>query len=49
LRKDSYRDAKSVMSFVDGHVAFIRIYWDGLGPPTSYEPISGYDYDWDGE
>jgi len=49
LRKEPYRDAKSVMSFVDGHVAFIKIYWDGVSPPTNYEPIPGYDYDWDGE
>ena len=49
LRKDSYRDAKNVMSFVDGHVAFIKIYWDGVSPPTVYEPVPGYDYDWDGE
>jgi prepilin-type processing-associated H-X9-DG protein len=49
LRKEPYRDAKSVMSFVDGHVAFIKIYWDGVAPPTTYEPVPGYDYDWDGE
>jgi prepilin-type N-terminal cleavage/methylation domain-containing protein len=49
LRKESYRDAKNVMSFVDGHVAFIKIYWNGVSPPTGYEPIPGYDYDWDGE
>jgi prepilin-type N-terminal cleavage/methylation domain-containing protein len=44
-----YRDAKNVMSFVDGHVSWIKIYWDGVLYPHMYEPISGYDYDWDGE
>ena len=49
LKKEPYRDARSVLSFVDGHVAFIKIYWDGASPPTTYEPVPGYDYDWDGE
>jgi len=49
LRKEPYRDARSVMSFVDAHVAFIKIYWNGVAPPTAYEPTPGYDYDWDGE
>jgi len=49
VRKGAYADAKNVLSFVDGHVAFIKIYWNGVGPPTAYQPIAGYDYSWDGE
>jgi prepilin-type N-terminal cleavage/methylation domain-containing protein len=45
-----FRDPQNVMSFVDGHVAFVRIYWNGVagldGFPFFYEPPSGYDYKW---
>jgi prepilin-type N-terminal cleavage/methylation domain-containing protein len=51
FKKETYRDAKSVVSFVDGHVGFTKIYWDGLpgSQPRNYEPVGAYDYDWDGE
>ena len=51
LRKGTYPDAKSVLSFVDGHVASTKIYWDGVAgsQPRNYEPIGPYDYNWDGE
>ncbi len=44
-------NAKNVLSFVDGHVSFTKIYWDGVADsnPASYEPPVGYDYSWDGE
>jgi prepilin-type N-terminal cleavage/methylation domain-containing protein len=44
-------DAKAVLGFIDGHVAYSRIYWNGVSDsnPESYEPPAGYDYDWDGE
>lgn len=44
-------DAKDVLSFVDGHAAFARIYWNGVADsdPCNYEPPGGYDYTWDGE
>jgi len=48
-----FADARSVMSFVDGHVEFIRIYWNGVagadGFPFFYEPPPGYDYKWSGD
>jgi prepilin-type N-terminal cleavage/methylation domain-containing protein len=46
-----YSDAKNVLSFVDGHAGFIKIYWDGVSDsdPCAYEPPAGYDYNWDGE
>jgi hypothetical protein len=37
------------MTFVDKHIAFIKIYWNLVSLPTRYEPGLGYDYDWDGE
>jgi len=43
-------DTKNVLSFVDSHVAFTRIYWDGIpgSKPCDYEPPADYNYNWDG-
>ena len=42
--------ARSVVSFVDGHVAYTPIFWNGiLGKtdlPMFYDPPSSYDYQW---
>jgi len=41
-------NAKNMVGFVDGHVAYIPIYWDeddGL-PACYYDPPVGYDYKW---
>jgi prepilin-type N-terminal cleavage/methylation domain-containing protein len=48
---EAYPDARNVLGFVDGHVSFSRIFWDGVtdSNPSSYEPPAGYDYSWDGE
>jgi len=51
-RKQPYQfnNAMNVMSFVDGHVNYIRIYWDGTngfdGISGFYNPPAGYDYTW---
>jgi prepilin-type processing-associated H-X9-DG protein len=39
-----YCDAKSVVGFVDGHVSFIPIYFDGYNAAYTQDPISSYDY-----
>jgi hypothetical protein len=39
-----YRDARSVVGFVDGHVADIKIYYDGFNAAFTRDPIPGYDY-----
>jgi len=46
-----YPDAKNVLGFVDGHVNFVEIYWDGVADsdPCNYEPPAGFDYNWSGE
>jgi hypothetical protein len=51
LVKEAYPDAKAVLSFADAHVAFVKIYWDGVpgSQPRNYEPPAKYDYNWDGE
>ena len=47
-----FPDARNVMSFVNGHVSYIEIYWNevkGLdGCPALYEPPVGYEYKWSG-
>lgn len=46
-----YPNAKNLLSFVDAHAGFTKIYWDGIADsdPAAYEPPAGYDYNWDGE
>lgn len=43
-------NARSMVSFADGHVNYIPIYWDGyLGKtdsPMCYDPPEGYNYRW---
>ncbi len=51
-----FNDAKNVVSFVDGHVSYIKIYWDstrlpggGLSFAMTYNPPAGYEYQWSGD
>lgn len=43
-------DARAVAGFVDSHVSYIKIYWNGSGGvenfPFRYEPPAGYEYKW---
>jgi prepilin-type processing-associated H-X9-DG protein len=45
-----FDDAKNMVSFVDGHVSYIKIWWGGNNPPGSlalhHDPPAGYDYKW---
>jgi prepilin-type N-terminal cleavage/methylation domain-containing protein/prepilin-type processing-associated H-X9-DG protein len=50
-----FNDAKNMVSFVDGHVSYIKVYWDstplpggGLTFALAYDPPAGYDYQWSG-
>jgi prepilin-type N-terminal cleavage/methylation domain-containing protein/prepilin-type processing-associated H-X9-DG protein len=47
-----FNNAMSMVSFVDGHVSYIRIYWETSWPPRScagdYNPPAGYEYQWSG-
>lgn len=50
-----FNDAKNVVSFVDGHVNYINIYWNtntangSYGMAMLYDPPAGYDYKWSGD
>jgi prepilin-type N-terminal cleavage/methylation domain-containing protein len=51
-----FNDAKNMVSFVDGHVSYLRIYWNtnrimsgGISYITvaaDFDPPAGYDYKW---
>jgi prepilin-type N-terminal cleavage/methylation domain-containing protein len=47
-----FNDAKNVVSFVDGHVSYIKIYWDSAfnngarSEAFMYDPPASYDYQW---
>ncbi len=45
-------DAQGVGGFVDGHVSYVKMYWNGTGGangfPFWYEPPPNYDYKWTG-
>jgi prepilin-type N-terminal cleavage/methylation domain-containing protein len=48
-----FADAKNMVSFVDGHVSYIKIYWDSTPYPgggvkfaLGFDPPAGYDYQW---
>jgi prepilin-type N-terminal cleavage/methylation domain-containing protein len=47
---EQFNNAKSVMSFVDGHVSYIPIYWNGNthveNMPALNNPPGGYEYIW---
>jgi len=45
----AYNNAMNNVSFVDGHVSYIKIYNDGVSQSWAYEPPAGYDYQWSGD
>lgn len=50
-RELKFNDAKNVVSFVDGHVSYVRIHWDskfngGNSEAYMYDPPADYDYQW---
>jgi prepilin-type N-terminal cleavage/methylation domain-containing protein len=51
-----FKDAKSVVSFVDGHVNYLKIYYDTTTNALGFysfafnrNPPAGYDYQWSGD
>ena len=51
-----FNDARNMVSFVDGHASYIKIYWNntisypngGISVAAYYDPPAGYDYQWSG-
>lgn len=44
-----YSDAQSVVGFVDGHVAYTKIYYDGINAAYTRDPAPGYEYQYSGD
>jgi prepilin-type processing-associated H-X9-DG protein len=45
----TFNDAKNMVGFVDGHVSYLKIYYDGQKIAWAYNPPAGYDYQWSGD
>lgn len=55
----AFNDAQNMVSFVDGHVSYIKIHWrtnrvesGGISyvmDAADYDPPAGYDYQWSGD
>jgi len=47
-----FNNSQNVISFVDGHVNYIKMYWDSAWPlgilALAHDPPAGYDYQWSG-
>jgi prepilin-type N-terminal cleavage/methylation domain-containing protein len=41
-----FKDCRDMLSFVDGHVRYVKMYWSGNGEAWQYDPPAGYDYKW---
>ena len=44
-----FNDALNMVGFVDGHVSYLKIYYDGQKTAWAYNPPTGYDYQWSGD
>jgi len=48
-----FNGARNMLGFVDGHIDFMPIYWNGTngiaGFPIFYNPPAGYEYNWFGK
>jgi len=46
-------NSQNVVSFVDGHVGYVKMYWDGAWPlgtlALAHDPPAGYEYQWSGD
>jgi prepilin-type N-terminal cleavage/methylation domain-containing protein len=48
-----FNNAQDMIGFADGHVSFIKMYWNAVTTngleAWHYEPPAGYDYKWSGD
>jgi prepilin-type N-terminal cleavage/methylation domain-containing protein len=53
--KQYYDNAPNMLSFVDGHVGYVKMYYGSNNPsqttqhPLAFNPPAGYDYQWSGD
>jgi prepilin-type N-terminal cleavage/methylation domain-containing protein len=53
-RAAHFNNALDMMGYVDGHVSFIKMYWNSITTNNAieawqYDPPPGYDYKWSGD
>lgn len=44
-----FNDSKNIIGFVDGHVSYTEMYYDGNKIAWAYNPPATYDYQWSGD
>jgi type II secretory pathway pseudopilin PulG len=44
-----YRDAESMVGYVDGHVSLTKFYYDGYNAAYTQDPVAGYAYKYSGD
>jgi type II secretory pathway pseudopilin PulG len=44
-----FNNAQDMLAFVDGHVVYTRMYYDGKKPAWEYNPPARYAYQWTGD
>ena len=49
MENATFNNSKNVIAFVDGHVSYLKIYYDGQKIAWAYNPPAGYDYQWSGD
>jgi hypothetical protein len=48
-KNSKFNDSRNVVSFVDGHAALIKMYYNGQKLAWDYNPPAGYEYQWTGD
>ena len=44
-----FEDARDMVCFVDGHINYLKMYFDGKKIAWAYNPPGGYGYQWNGD
>ena len=42
----TFTDARDILAFVDGHVRYVKMFYDGKQIAWKLKPPAGYDYQW---
>ena len=45
----AWSNALNEVSYVDGHISYIKIFNDGMSLSIMYNPPAGYEYQWSGD
>ena len=48
-QNSKFNDSKNVVGFVDGHVSYLKMYYDGKNFAWASNPPAKYDYQWTGD